>query len=157
MSVSDIFDEFDNLHRTAQQEHKQAVADQQERRELVVSLMKNVVKPFADEVVKLGQLRNISVSVDDRGNDSHRPSYTIQFTSYENNRPINGDGPSIKVTATADCKRVDVAEEFGDLDESFSSPKTYPVEMGKPDTLSEMTKALEAWLRDTLTRMLKRK
>lgn len=157
MSVSDIFDEFDKLHRAALDEHKQAETDQQQRRELVVSLMKNVVKPFADQAVQLGQLRNISVGVDDRGNDPHRPSYTVQLVSYENGRPINGDRPTIKVTATEDCRRIEVAEELGDLDDSFANSKKYHVEMGQPNTLSEMTKALEGWLRETVTRMAKRK
>lgn len=159
MSVSDIFVEFDGLHRAALAEQTKTVADQSERRQLVVALMKNVVKPFADEVIDYARKRNIAISVDDRGNDERRPSYTIQFDSYENSRAIDGPAPSIKLTATADCKRVEVAEEMGSVEDSLNSPLlgSYHVDMGRPDTLNSISAALEKWLRHTLSLLVARK
>lgn len=158
MAVSDIFVEFDDLHRAALEEHKKAVDDKQARRLGIVRLMANVVKPFADDVIANGQKRNISISVDDRGADPLRPSYTIQFTSFENNRSINGAKvPSIKITATENCKQVEVDEQFGSLKDSFDSPgqSTYKIEMG-PTTMANITESMEKWLRETLKLMIER-
>ena len=159
MTVSEIFDEFDALRRASMDEHTKAVVDKGERRQLVVSLMKHVVKPFADAVIADAQNRDIAVSVDDRGNDEHRPSYTIQFDSYENKRTINGDRPSIKVTATADYMRVEVAEEMGGLEDPLDRKHigAYNVEIGEPETLEKMTAALKKWLRHTLGLIVARK
>ena len=158
MAVSDIFVEFDDLHRAALEKHKTAVDDKQARRLVIVRLMENVVKPFADDMIVNGQKRNITISVDDRGADPLRPSYTIQFNSFENNRSINGAGaPSIKITATENCKQVEVDEQFGSLKDFSDSPGqgTYKIEIG-PTTMADITNSMEKWLRETLKLMIER-
>lgn len=159
-AVSNIFSEFDELHMAAKAEQQQAIATLAQRRESVVSLMKNVVKPFADHVRVAAQKRDIAIDVDEsRGNDPRQPRFAIRFTSYENRTPVVSAGPSITLIANAQCNHIDVTEEMGELDDISldSKPRTYWVEMGQTDTLAKMTKSLEDWLRDALKLMAARK
>lgn len=157
--VSKIFLEFDDLEMAAKTERQQAIDNLVERRKLVVALMLNVVKPFADHMVSAAHKRDISITVDDRGNDPFRPSYAITFASYQNKNPIVSSGPSIKLTADAECHRIDVAEEMSELDTSFDSvkPSSYAVQMGQPDTMAKIMDSLGAWLRDSLKLVADRK
>lgn len=156
--VSKIFLEFDDLDMAAKNERQQATFNLAQRRKLVVALMTNVVKPFADHIVADAKKRDISITVDDRGNDPLRPSYAITFASYENKKPIVSSGPSIKLTADAECHRIDVAEEMGESD-TFDDlkPISYAVEMGQSDTMAKMMDSLTSWLRDSLKLVADRK
>lgn len=160
MNVSNIFADFDLGKKTVQAEQKQAAQERLNCRAMVVGLMHKMVKPFADQVSSEGQRREMTIGIDDRGNDRHRPSFTIQFASYERRRPVIGSGPSIKLLTDEDFRRVEVTEHLGDSDDiTFDGdrPNKYPVQMGQPDTIAKMSESLEAWLRKSLEAILSRK